>query len=108
MLGTSTLKAFACNNSTCTEADTDYTFSLNTWYAGLIETNADATEATFTLYNSATGATLWTETITSNVPTGSGRKVGHGVSCFETTTDAASKLMTLDYMNLYFNRNFTR
>ena len=108
MIDESEIRAFACSNSTCTEADTSYTFSNNTWYAGLIETNSDATEATFTLYNSATGVELWSETITSNVPTGSARKVGHSVNCFENTTDSASALMSLDYMNLYFNRNFTR
>lgn len=107
MVSSNKLKAFACNNSTCTEADTDYTFTTNTWYAGLIETNSDATEATFTLYNED-GTSLWTETITTNVPTGATRKVGHGVGCFEYTTGAGSAMMTLDYMNLYFNRNFTR
>jgi hypothetical protein len=107
MLGTSTLRAYACNNTTCTEADTTYTITTNTWYTGTIETNSDATEATFTLYNEA-GSSLWSETITSNVPTGVSRQVGHGVSCFETTTGAAAPLMSLDYMNLYFNRAFTR
>lgn len=101
-----TLKGDCISNSSETPTASTYTLVANTWYRVKITLNAAATLATFTLY-SAAGAVLWTDTVASNIPTGAGRFVGHGVVSTNSGT-VAVQLITLDYMDISINRILVR
>lgn len=102
-----TLKGRCLSNSSATATGTTYTLVAGTWYRTNIELNANATLATFQLYDSATGVLLWTDTVASNIPTGAGRFTGHGVVSTNSGT-VAVQLITLDYMDISINRILVR
>jgi hypothetical protein len=80
--------------------------ALNTWYTGIIELNADATLATFTIQDDSE-TVLFSETVT-NIPKASGRETGAGVTVHQNTTDAAADLIWLDYLRIEMNRILVR
>jgi hypothetical protein len=78
----------------------------DTWYRLTISLNQIATIATFTLYNMA-GATLWSDTLNTNIPTSPGDDTGHGIvaTIAGTTT---FPMMRLDLMSLDIQRTLVR
>jgi hypothetical protein len=86
------------NNSTLSATATNYTLSADTWYRVKIELNIDATLATFTLYEDNTNTVLWTDTLSTNIPTT--RTVGHGDVCTNSVSEVAV-IGKLDYVALY-------
>ncbi len=95
------------NSSTSTTA-TSYTMTTATWYRGKITVNSDATSVTFTLYSEA-GVSLWTNTLTTNIPTGAGRVLGHGiVSTASAPGGTAQNICGIDFMSVNINRVLTR
>lgn len=102
-----TIRGRARNNNAQTDTADAFTLTLNTWYTGIIELNADATLATFTLF-SEEGAQLWTGTIGTNIPTAVGRETGWGVIAGETTTDAAAGILWMDYLRMEIERDLVR
>lgn len=74
---------------------TDYQLVTNTWYCEKIVVNADATRVDFYLYDDA-GALLWTDFLTTNIPTS---WLGHGTIVTNSGTTAVD-LDDVDYMSL--------
>jgi hypothetical protein len=77
-----------------------YRISLGTWYRKTIEVNSDATAGIFRLYtgDSYPGTLLWSNNVTSNLPTGSGRVLGHGTIHWKASSGSNTPLMYLDYI----------
>jgi hypothetical protein len=94
------------NNSTRSSTGTSYTLVTNTWYRLHILVNQDATRVDFYLYSEA-GALLWTDNLTTNIPTAAGRETGCGVVAFNSGTTALT-LIEVDYINLSIERTLTR
>jgi hypothetical protein len=93
-------------NGVASQTASSYTLVSNTWYRLKIQVNAAATIVTFTLYSEA-GATLWTDTVNSNIPTSAGRETGHGFVAHNTGTSAVL-LADIDYINVSIGRALVR
>lgn len=81
-----------------------FQIELNTWYSAKMETNADVTLVTFTLY-AENGTQIWTDTVATNIPT---RTISHKLFAFETSTDAATDILSMDYVNWRINKALVR
>lgn len=98
MLGDSLVGKTSKNSSRSTT--TPYTISINTWYRLEIEVNTDATRVDFNIYNE-TGTQLWTDYLTTNIPTN--RATGHGIIATKPPTGHAviGYLLLIDYLAVY-------
>lgn len=94
------------NNGVESNTATTFTVTQNTWYSCEITVNSTSL-VTFVVRNEA-GTILWTDTLTTNIPTAVGREIGFGVIAYETTTDAAADIMWLDYLLFEINRVLIR
>jgi hypothetical protein len=61
---------------------------------------------TYTLY-AENGSSLWTDSLTTNIPTASGREIGHGIIATNSGTTAQT-IAHLDFMNLSIPRTLIR
>ena len=69
-ISNTTISGKTTSASSTTTTSTNYSsLSTDTWYRCVIQVNSDASQVTFTLYNSATGSQLWTATNSTNIPT---------------------------------------
>lgn len=82
---------------------TSYTMAHSTWYRARV--SIGTTTATFTLF-AEDGSTLWTDSLTSGVPTPAG-SVGSVVVAVSTGTTAVA-LLDIDYMSLTIDRELVR
>ncbi|MDD5699999.1 MAG: hypothetical protein PHH00_02285 [Candidatus Nanoarchaeia archaeon] len=98
------------NNAETATATVLTPVSVTTWYKGVISINPTASQVTFTIYNSTMGNTaqLWTDTISSNIPTATGRETSFGVIATQNSTAAGQPLIWMDYMELNINRTLVR
>lgn len=94
------------SNSVRSTTGTNYTLVTNTWYRLKIAVNSDATRVDFYLYSEA-GALLWTDNLTTNIPTAAGRETGHGIVATNSGTTAVT-LVDIDYVELYIRRTLVR
>lgn len=94
------------SNATRTSTATLATLSTNTWYRLMYAVNYNATSVWFGVFSEA-GSLLGSDTVTTNIPTDTGRQCGHGIIATNSGT-TASNLVELDYMNLGFARPLTR
>jgi hypothetical protein len=94
-------------NSVRSGTATTYTPTTATWYRGTIVVNSDGTLVTYTIYNEA-GASQWTDTVATNIPTGAGRDTIPCIIVAEGTTDAAADILRLDYVNWGSTRTLVR
>jgi len=101
-----TLTGKTRSNSVESTTGTSYALAASTWYRVKIVINADATRVDFYLYSEA-GTQLWTDYLTTNIPTATGRETGHGIVVTNSGTSALA-LVNLDYMSLSINRTLTR
>lgn len=102
-----TLTGIARSNNSQTATTVPFTAVSNTWYTLIIELNANATVATFTIENDA-GTVVWTDTVSANIPTAAGRETGYQIGAWESTTDAASDILWVDYCRVEINRTLAR
>lgn len=98
--GTLALIGKTSSNSTRTSSSTIATLTVNTWYRGRIEVNAAATSVTFYLYD-GTSTLLGSQSVTTNIPTASGREFGTGFIATNSGT-TATLLAWLDYQAVQF------
>lgn len=91
------------NGGTTSSTGTTYTAALSTWFSAKVEMTSTSS-ATFTVYSEA-GAVLWTQTLTTNNPT---TNLGYGIVATESTTDAATNMISVDYHRMEINRPLTR
>ena len=103
MAATGTLVGKAASNSVRSSTATLATLAINTWYRATIIINADASSATFTLYD-ANGLLLATQSLVTNIPVAAGRETAIGFSITNSTTTATA-LVDLDYLAVSFGRN---
>jgi hypothetical protein len=95
------------SNSVRSGTITTYAPTSATWYRGTIDINDAASLATFTLY-SESGASLWTESVSTNIPNSSGRETSPCIIESEYTTDAAADMIWLDYVKWSISRTLRR
>lgn len=93
------------SNSTRTSTGTTYTLSAATWYRVKVTVNTTSL-VTFAIYNDSS-TLLWSDTVTTNIPTASGRDTGMGLVCTNSGTTVVD-LVNLDYMALSFSSARTR
>lgn len=86
------------SNSVGSTTGTGYQLVTNTWYCEIIVVNADASRVDFYLYDDA-GALLWTDFLTTNIPTAAGRELGHGFVTTNSGTTAVA-LVDTDYLSI--------
>jgi hypothetical protein len=95
------------SNSTYSTTGTSYTLTVSSWYRALVVLNSNATQVNFYLYNES-GNQLWTDSLTTNIPTASGRNTGAGVITTNSGT-TATVLTYFDYMAVgIIGRKLTR
>lgn len=86
---------------------TSYTIVTNKWYRGKIIINAAATRVDFYLYDSA-GALLWTDNLTTDIPTAAGRETGFGLKAYSTSNLGLVAIDHWDYVSLFLPKVLTR
>jgi hypothetical protein len=94
------------SNSVRSTTASSYLLTTNTWYRLRIAVDATAALVTFTLLSEA-GITLWTDTLSTNIPTAAGRETGHGIAATNSGTTAVA-LVDLDYLDMHISRTLTR
>jgi len=94
------------SNSTRSTTGTNYTLVTNTWYKLRIVVNSNASRVDFYLYSEA-GALLWTDNLTTNIPTAAGRETGNGIVATNSGTTALT-LVDLDSIIVILPRTLTR
>lgn len=83
------------NSSTRSTTGTYYTISTNTWYRVRIALNSNLTLATYTLYDDNKNV-LWTNTLSTNIPTNN--TVGVGITATNSGT-TATDLVDVDFVS---------
>lgn len=91
-----TLQGQSAAASVTTTTASSYTVSTATWYNALIEVNSAGTLAKFSLYSS-TGNLLWTDVVSSNIPSTTNYTGIQAISTVSTSPGALS-LTTIDYI----------
>lgn len=84
-------------SSVISTTPTNYNLAANTWYRLVIEINLNATSVTFTLYADDSDTVLWTDLLTTNIPTA---LLGHGDVATSSGLSAIN-IGSLDYMDIY-------
>lgn len=87
------------SNSVGSTTGTDYQLITNTWYLVRVTLNADATRVDYFLWDDA-GNLLWTDNLTTNIPTAAGRETGHGIVATNSGTTAVP-LVDVDFLSLF-------
>lgn len=86
------------SNSVGSTTGTGFQLVTDTWYCEKIVVNADASRVDFYLYDDA-GALLWTDFLTTNIPTAAGRELGHGIVATNSGTTSVA-LVDPDYLSI--------
>ena len=89
-------QAVCRNNNTESVVDTAITATANIWYDFEITVNASATSAEFKINGSVVA------TITTNIPTASGRETGYGLACNRTAGTAAVNAIDVDFIDISY------
>jgi hypothetical protein len=94
------------NNSANSVTGTNFQAVTNTWYRLRVLINADASRVDFYCYDEA-GNQLWTDNITTNIPTAAGRETGCGIVATNGGTSAVA-LVDVDLIELELDRPLVR
>jgi hypothetical protein len=94
------------NNSANSVTGTSFQAVTNTWYRLRVLINADASRVDFYCYDEA-GNQLWTDNITTNIPTAAGRETGCGIVATNGGTSAVA-LVDVDLIELELDRPLVR
>ena len=103
--GTQGIRGVTHSGVNASTTTTEYVPVASTWYRGKIDINSAATLATFTLYNCATGAQLWQDTLSTNIPTAT---TGHGFVAVNKGGGTLTFPVTMDFMSLSIDRTLIR
>lgn len=79
------------SNTVTSGTATNFAAVLGTWYRGKVVLNSNATRVDFYLYDS-NGGLLWTDFLTTNIPTGAGRETSFGIFAYKTSAGAVNIL----------------
>jgi hypothetical protein len=101
-----TMAGVCCDGAGNTVSGTNYTYTAGLWYRAVVDVAASAASVTFTLYLCTTGASLWTQTVTTNIPDAAGEEVGSGIVWYQSST--TQRICYADWMSTYVNRTLVR
>jgi len=76
------------DNTVGSQTATGFQLVVNVWYLLRIVVNDDATRVDFYVYDEA-GTELWTDNLTTNIPTAGARVLGHGIVAVSSAGAAA-------------------
>jgi hypothetical protein len=93
-------------NSVESTTGTGYVVAPNTWYQAKIVVNDDATRIDYYLYSEA-GALLWSDYLTTNIPTATGRETGNGIVLLNLGAGRPD-WFNVDYLSFDINRTMNR
>jgi hypothetical protein len=93
------LQGSCASNSATTNTSSSYNISNLAWYTVSIYVDPTASSVNFSLYNEYNNL-VWTDVVSSDIPTGSGRETGFGIMATESTTDATAIMIQVDYAKL--------
>lgn len=99
-------RGVARNNSIENLTATRYTLLNNTWYTYMIYINSN-TLATFSIYNESQNL-VWNDTVTSRIPTTTGRETSHGLVAWREGNTTAKTLAVVDYISVGINASIIR
>ena len=105
-IAATTLSGKTSNNSTVSTTATTHTVSTGTWYRAVVYVNSTSL-VTFTLYTCSDGAVVWTNTLTTNIPSAAGRETSVGTLAYKTTAGTAN-LLDVDWHTYYNLTALTR
>ena len=91
----------ASQGSTRSTTSTNYTCSLSTWYRFVVLLASGASRATFYIYSDS-GTLLWSDYLTTNLPTAAGQQTGAGNVAWSTRTDGATGFFDTDFIKVNF------
>jgi hypothetical protein len=83
------------NNTVGSQTGSGFQLVVNTWYAVKLALNADASRVDFEIYDEA-GALLWSDFLTTNIPTAAARVLGHGF--IAVSSAGAAAITDIDYL----------
>jgi hypothetical protein len=104
--GTTLSGKVATNPSTKVVTGTTFTISGSTWYRAKIVVNSDLSGASYALYNDS-GTVLWSDTLTTTVPSTAGHETGSGVTV-QTSNSTLTHLFNMDYMSMWWTQAIGR
>jgi len=103
-----TFYGFTRSNGSQSQTEAICTAIEETWYRFEIELNADATSVEFRIYDD-TGFLLGSEVLLTNIPTGDGRLLGHGILAFNIAPPGTYvRLVIMDFMSFRCFRELLR
>ena len=100
------LRGLTSNDGTISTTATTYTISADTWYRMKIVCTSTS-RIDFYLYD-ASSTQLWTDNITTNIPSGAGDELNHIIQYFHVGSDAALVSMYIDYVSWGYDQQLTR
>jgi len=106
-IAATTLDGRTASNTTSSTTGTNYTITASVWYRAKVVVNSDATQMDFYLYTCADGVQVWTNNLTTNIPTAAGRETGQSAVATNSGTTAL-ELVDMDFMDVYMTRTLTR
>lgn len=89
------------NNGTRTSTGTTQALTLNTWYHLKIVVGASEADVTFYIYTDD-GTEVWSDSVTTNIPTAAGRETGHQFIATSSNT-TAEDLVDVDFLGTLMN-----
>ena len=104
-VGTLTISGNTANNGAFGTTSTNYTLGTSTWYRSNIIVGSSATSVNYYLYEANTGILLWTDSLTTNIPTNTARGVGFGITC---TAGGVTDIEYLDYIAVGWTKDLVR
>ena len=87
--------------STRSTTGTTYTCSLSTWYKFVVLLASGASRATFYIYSDS-GTLLWSDYLTTNLPTAAGQQTGAGNVAWSSKIDGSTGYFDTDMMLVNF------
>lgn len=88
------------NNSSSITAST-YLTSIDTWYSFRVYIDAGDSRANFGIYDES-GSLLWSDSVTTNIPSGAARQTGAGIVTYS-TIGSSRDLVYLDFLGFGYD-----
>jgi len=92
-----TIVGKTANNNSRSTTGTSYSWSAATWYRVKVVVDSNASSVSFFVYNDS-GTQLWTDTLSTNIPSSSARSTGTTFTTYTTSAAASVNIFQLDYI----------
>ena len=107
VVGIYTATAYAYDTALATGSNATNISTL-TWYHAIVTIGSGASNATFTILNSTTGAAVMSDSVSSHIPNIGGKEVGNGVIVTDSTITNSAAIMWVDKLAMSMPRTLTR